>query len=140
MIKYQPWSRKEREVILNLIGFPEAGWSEEKALTNLRLWKRKIERAKELEAIIPDPTVRLAALDQITEKALIKDTRRKFRINSARETLKVDVQTTYESVEKIATIIEGELDDMVTQSLSLGQVLGDGLLKPHTPYQRKYET
>jgi len=116
MIKYQPGSRKEREVILNQIGYPEVGWTEEKALMNLRLWKRKIERAKELEVIIPDPTELLAALDQITEKALIKDTIRKFRIDSARETLKVDMQTTYESVEKIATIIEGELDDMVTQS------------------------
>ena len=93
----------------------------DKALTNLRLWKRKIERAKELEVIIPDATVLLAALDQITKKALIKDTRRKFRIDSARETLKVDMQTTYESVEKIATIVEGELDDMVTQSWSVVQ-------------------
>ena len=81
MIKYQPGSRKEREVILNQIGYPEVGWNEEKALTNLRLWKRKIERAKEIEVIVPDPTVLLAALDQITEKALIKDTRRKFRID-----------------------------------------------------------
>ena len=44
MIKYQPGSRKEREVILNQIGYPEVGWTEEKALTNLRLWK---ERSKE---------------------------------------------------------------------------------------------
>jgi hypothetical protein len=48
MIKYQPGSRKEREVILHQIGFPEAGWNEESALTNLRLWKRRTERAKEL--------------------------------------------------------------------------------------------
>jgi hypothetical protein len=75
MIKYQPGSGKEREVILNQIGYPEVGWNEEKAFTNLRLWKRKIERARELEVIIPDPTVLLAALDQITEKALQKDTR-----------------------------------------------------------------
>ena len=65
--------------------------------------------------IIPDPTVLLAALDQITEKALIKDTRRKFRIDSAREALEVDTKTTYESAEQLTTIIEGELDDMVTQ-------------------------
>ena len=87
MIKYKPGSRKEPEVILNHIGFSEVGWNEEKALTNLRLWKRRIERAKELEVIIPDPTVLIAALDQISEKALEKDTRRKFRIDSARETL-----------------------------------------------------
>ena len=41
--------------------------------------------------IIPDPTVLIAALDQITEKALQKDTRRKFRIDSARQELKVEI-------------------------------------------------
>ena len=69
--------------------------------------------------IIPDPTALLAALGQITEKALNKDTRRKFRIDTARETLKVDTQTTYESVEKLATIVEGEIGrhgDQVTVS------------------------
>ena len=69
--------------------------------------------------IIPDPTVLIAALDQITEKALQKDTRRKFRIDSARQELKVDIQTTYEGVEKLMTVIEGELDDMITQSWSV---------------------
>ena len=63
----------------------------------------------------------LAASDQIAEKALIKDTRRKFWISCARETLKVNMQTTYESAEKIATVIEGKLDDMKTQSWSVVQ-------------------
>ena len=65
---------------------------------------------------IPDPTVLISALDQITEKALQKDPRRKFRIDSARQELKVDIQTTYEGVDKLMTVMEGELDDMVTQS------------------------
>ena len=43
MIKYQPGSRKEKEAILQQIGSPEAGWTEEKALANLKLWKRKID-------------------------------------------------------------------------------------------------
>jgi hypothetical protein len=116
MIKYQPGSRKEREVILQQIGCPEAGWNEESALTNLRLWKRRIERAKELEVIIPDPTVLMSALDLITSKALQKDPDRKFRILSARQELKVDIQTTYEGVEKLMTILEVELDDMVSQT------------------------
>ena len=50
---------------------------------------------------------------------MIKHTRRKFRIDSAREKLKVDTQTTYEGVDKLITIMEGELDDMVTQSWSV---------------------
>ena len=30
MVKYQPGSRKEKEVILNEIGYPDVGWTEEK--------------------------------------------------------------------------------------------------------------
>ena len=88
--------------MLTQIGFPEVGWTEDKALNNLKMWKRKIERAKELEVIIPDPTVLLAALDQITEKVITKDARRKFRVDAAREALKVDVLTNFES-EKVFT-------------------------------------
>ena len=66
--------------------------------------------------IIPDPTVLMSALDLITDKVLQKDQRRKFRILSARQELKVDIQTTYEGVEKLMTVMEGELDDMVTQT------------------------
>ena len=85
MIKYQPGSRKETEAILQQIGSPEVGWTEDKALTNLKLWKRKIDRAKELGLVIPDPAVLIVALYTITRKVIAKDTRRKFRIDTARE-------------------------------------------------------
>ena len=56
MIKYQPLGRREREALLSQITQPEYCWSEEQALEAVRAWKRKIERAKELKMIIPDPS------------------------------------------------------------------------------------
>jgi len=38
-------------------------------LMNLKLWKRRIERAKELQLMIPDPAVLLSSLDTITDKS-----------------------------------------------------------------------
>ena len=55
MVKYQPGTRKEKEALLQQIQNPESCWKEEKALSNLKMWKRRIERATEFKASIPDP-------------------------------------------------------------------------------------
>jgi hypothetical protein len=116
MTKYQPGSRKEKEMLLQQITNPEASWTEEQALMNLKLWKRRIERAKELSLTIPDPAVLLSLLDIIADKALTKDHRRKFRIESAREDTKVDVVTSKEAVESLALILEGELEQSISST------------------------
>jgi hypothetical protein len=85
MIKYQPGGRREREALLNQITNPEYCWAEEQALEAVRTWKRRIERAKELKLIIPDPSIMLAALDTIAEKVLKKDQRRSFRMENIRD-------------------------------------------------------
>jgi hypothetical protein len=57
MVKYQPGSRSDKTALLNHIQSPEVCWKEEKALSTLKLWKRRIERAKELKVTIPDPCI-----------------------------------------------------------------------------------
>ena len=59
MVKYQPGTRKAKEALLQQIQNPEECWNEEQARTTLKLWKRKIERAKELKVAIPDLSVLL---------------------------------------------------------------------------------
>ena len=76
MAKYQPGGRRERAALLSQIAQPECCWTEEQALEAVRAWKRKIERAKELKVIIPDPSIMLSALDIMAEKVLKKDQRR----------------------------------------------------------------
>ena len=78
------------------------------------MWKRRIERAKELKASIPDPCILLNALDTITYNAVHKDPRRAFRVKAAREALAVDTITTEEAVSQIALLIEGEIEDSIT--------------------------
>ena len=94
MVKYQPGTRKEKEALLQQIQNPESCYNQEKALSNLKMWKRRIERPKELKASIPDPCVLLNALDTITYNAVHKDPRRAFRVNAAREAMAVDTITT----------------------------------------------
>jgi hypothetical protein len=111
MIKYQPGGRKEREAILKDITNPEACWYEDKALEAIRTWKRRLSRAKELKLIVPDPSVLLSALDNITEKVIKKDSRKTFRIETLREQLKIDVLPTSKAVEDLTKFIEAELEE-----------------------------
>ena len=111
MIKYQPGSRKEREAILNQITNPEACWTDDKALEGLRTWKRRLERARELKLVIPDPAILLAAIDGMTEKVIKKDQRKVFRMETLREKNKVDIIPTYKAVEDLTTFIEAELEE-----------------------------
>ena len=78
----------------------------------------KIERARELKLIVPDPSVLLSGLDAVTEKVIKRDQRRSFRIESAREAIKVDVTTTFEAVENLAILLESELQELVSPSWS----------------------
>ena len=49
MVKYKPGIRKEKEALLQQIQNPPQSWNKEIALNHLKLWKRRIERAKELK-------------------------------------------------------------------------------------------
>ena len=113
MIKYQPGGRREQEALHNQITHPEVCWTEEQALEAIRTWKRRIERAKELKLIIPDPSIMLTALDTIAEKVLKKDQRRTFRMENIRDEIKVDILPTYEAVEQLTKVIEAELEEAV---------------------------
>ena len=84
----------------------------------MKTWKRKFERAQELKLVIPDPSVLLSRLDMTTDKVIKRDQRRCFRIDCAREAIKVDVVTSFEAVEKLALLLESELEEMVSTSWS----------------------
>jgi hypothetical protein len=114
MTRYQPGSRSEKEALLQRITYPEACWTVEQALPALKMWKRRIERARELEVTIPDPSILLSALDAVTEKSMKKDPRRLFRVESTRQSIKVDVVTTLEAVEQLSIVLEGELEQCVS--------------------------
>ena len=55
----------------------------------LKTLKRKIERARELKLIVPDPFVLLSGLDTMTEKVVKRDQKRSFRSEGAREATKL---------------------------------------------------
>jgi hypothetical protein len=71
--------------------------------------KRRIERAKELKLVIPDPSIMLAALDVFSEKVLKNIIEEVFEWKNIRGEIKVAIVPTYEAVEKLTKVIEAEL-------------------------------
>ena len=41
IVKYQPGTRKEKEALLQQIQYPSQSWKKERALSHLKLWKRR---------------------------------------------------------------------------------------------------
>ena len=84
----------------------------------MKLWKRRIERAKELQVSIPDPSILLKAFDTITAKVIGDDPKRALRIESASVEIGIDTITTMEAVNKLALLVEGELEECTNSSWS----------------------
>jgi hypothetical protein len=117
MTKYQPGGKKERESILRMIIEPEAKTNETEALEGLKTWQRRLQRAKELKLNIPDASILLASVDKITEKAIKKDPRKMFRLETIREQLKVDIIPTESTVEDLSKFVQAELEEAISAQL-----------------------
>ena len=117
MTKYQPGGKKERESSLRMIIEPEAKTNEAEALEGLKTWQRRLQRAKELKLNIPDASILLASVDKITEKAIKKDPRKTFRLETIREQLKVDIIPTESAVEDLSKFVQAELEEAISAQL-----------------------
>ena len=67
---------------------PEACWNEEREFATLEMWERRIESARELKLIFPDPSALLSALDAIAENVIKKDARKTKVISKKAQTLR----------------------------------------------------
>ena len=81
---YPPGGLSERAMTLAAITQTKVVGSAMQAAESLRLWKRQVIRAGELQATLPDPTLQVRALDTIMEELLAKDSQASFRVSSFR--------------------------------------------------------
>ena len=66
---------------------------------------------------IPDASILPAALDKITEKAIKRDPRKSFRLETIREQLKVDIIPTESTVEDLSKFVQAELEESISVQL-----------------------
>ena len=119
---YQPGGLSERATLLAAITQTTPAKSALEAAESLRMWRRQVSRAMELEATLPDCTLQVRALDQIMSEVLSRDAQASFRVSTFRFQHAVDVQPSDATVGNLYDILLSEADQMVH-----GKLQADGM-------------
>ena len=87
---YSPGGLGEREIGLRNIQDPSPGAGVRDSVGLLRRWKRWCDRMTELGGTLPDPALRVKALDKITRTVLQSQPEVAFRVNLTRTAIQID--------------------------------------------------
>ena len=139
-VVYQPGGLGEKQMLIrNLEEPPEANTLVD-AVQGLRRWVRWRQRAKELQASEPDPTVLVRALNRITGKVLEMHKDLNFRIALSKSTLLVDTAPTKQVVEQFATHLLAEIEQVShVEKKTFGSTSKAAIPKVENPKIRKME-
>lgn len=110
--KYQPGGLREKTQTLAELTNTKPASKPSEAVERLRLWRRQLLRATELNAALPDPVLQVRALDVVMQDLLKRDAQASFRISAFRLQHQVDVRPDTESVQKFFELLLAEADLM----------------------------
>ena len=109
---YQPGGLGEKQTLIRNLEEPPEAQSLGEAVQGLRRWLRWRQRASELQACEPDPSVMVRSLTKITSRVLEVHKDLSFRIALARSTLLVDTSPTKEVVSQYAMHLLAEIEQV----------------------------
>ncbi|CAE6970333.1 unnamed protein product [Symbiodinium natans] len=113
LTKYQPGGAGEKQALLRTLTAPAAVNTATDGIAGIRKWSRALTRAQELKLALPDPTLLVKALDQITAAVITGQSL--FRLSTFRLENKIDYAPTLSSTKSLAQMLLAELE-MVTGS------------------------
>ena len=103
------WDVGER---LKNLADPKVGNTLSEALQTLRLWRRWLARAEELEVALPDGLVLLTVLNKIAEAVGKAGAQASFRISSVRQELQVDVRPHLAKIKQFSEYLQAEAEEL----------------------------
>ena len=109
---YQPGGQAEKASTLAAVTQTSPAATATEAVEQLRLWRRQVLRAKELQVVLPDSTLQVRALDRIMMQLLTKNDQASFRVSAFRMTYQVDVQPSETTVGYLYDILMAEAEQM----------------------------
>ena len=115
-LTYQPGGLGEKQTLLQNIESPPEALTLGDAVLGLRRWMRWRQRAAELQASEPDPSVLVKAVTKLTAKVLGAHSELSFRIALARSTLMVDTRPTRDVVGQFATHLLAEIEQVARRT------------------------
>ena len=107
---YQPGGLKERNMLLTFLSRPGAAQSNTDAVLRLRRWFRGVSRTQQVGASLPDVSILVAALDEITSSLLANAPLLQFRMNLVRHQCSVDHTPTLTSVLSFGKSLQAEFE------------------------------
>ena len=111
-LTYQPGGLGEKQTLLQNIESPPEALTLGDAVLGLKRWMRWRQRAAELQASEPDPSVLVKAVTKLTSKVLSAHSELSFRIALARSTLMVDTRPTRDVVGQFSTHLLAEIEQV----------------------------
>ena len=111
-ITFQPGGASERTKLLQCITDSKCGSSLTDILEWIRLWRRYVQRARELQIVLPDGLVLLGALWKCTDQLSGKSPQVAYRLNLVRQHLSLDQLPTAEKILSYAEHLQAEAEDL----------------------------
>ena len=110
LTRYRPGGPSERANVLAFLVSPERPTSIENGLTTCRRWLRQLQRAKELNLMLPDATLLIKGADSLMGPVLTRSQQSVFRLNSFRNERKLDYMPTFDSIVAFGQLILAEYE------------------------------
>ena len=109
---YQPGGTSERGNLLKHLTDPKVGANLCDALQTLRLWRRWLARAEELDVALPDGLVLITVLGKIAEVVGKTGAQASFRISSVRQELQIDIRPQIGKIKQFAEYLQAEAEEL----------------------------
>ena len=110
---YQPGGTSERGNLLRHLTDPKAGTNLCDALQTLRLWRRWLARAEELDVALPDGLALITVLGKIAEVVGKTGAQASFRISSVRQELQIDIRPQIGKIKQFAEYLQAEAEELL---------------------------
>lgn len=115
-VTYQPGGASERTKLLQCITDAKCGSALSDVVEWIRLWRRYVQRATELQIVLPDGLVLLGALSKCTDHLSGKSPQVAYRLNLIRQHLAVDQLPTAEKILSYAEHLQAEAEELMLAS------------------------
>ena len=107
---WQPGGSNERAHLLSQLVQPEACKGFKEALPTLRRWQQNLQRAREIHATLPDPSLLLRGIDQATSAILSSSPMIAFRVNAFRHRSGLDYNPSVVGIVQLVRLIQAEFE------------------------------
>ena len=109
---FQPGGSAEKAYLLHFLTSPDTGAAVDVAVASIRKWIRLLRRGKELQVVLPDPSLLCRGLDKLHAQVFTpsKHPSAAFRIASFKLERQLDYKAKATDVEDYAQLILGELE------------------------------